>query len=210
MTARWPEGTGTEQAATASERSSGLRAGLRRLWRTGSAETAAADSAASAAAAADSAASAAAAAEAIGAEYESSQPRSPDAQVPRLLQQTAAWAWRLLLTGLVIYLAFRLAVDLRLVILPFIAAMLLTALLQPFTAMLRHHGFSPLLSAWCTLLIAIVVIAGAITLLANRISADYPVLFSELRRTANQVQHSLAGPPFHLSVTGSPCSARTC
>ncbi len=201
MTARPPEGTGPEQDATASERSSGLRAGLRRLWRAGSAEIAAADSAASAAAAADSAASAAAAAEAIGAEHDISQPKSPDAQVPRLLQQLAAWAWRLLLTGLVIYLAFRLAVDLRLVILPFIAAMLLTALLQPFTAMLRRHGFSQLLSAWCTFLVAIVVIAGAITLLANRISADYPVLFSELRRTANQVQHSLAGPPFHLSVT---------
>jgi predicted PurR-regulated permease PerM len=120
--------------------------------------------------------------------------------VPRLLQSTAAWSWRLLLTGLVIYLTFRLAVALRLVTLPFIAAMLLTALLQPFGAWLRRRGFSPLLSTWCVFFLALVVIAGAVTLLANQISNDYPVLFRELQKTANQVQRSLAGPPFHLNA----------
>ncbi len=121
--------------------------------------------------------------------------------MPGLLQQSAAWAWRILLVGLVIYLAFRLVVFLRLVTLPFVAAMLLTALLQPSTAMLRRRGFSPLLSTWSTFLLAIVVIAGAFTLLGNRISADYPVLFRELQRTAREVQRSLAGPPFHLNAT---------
>src|SRR5262245_46476421 len=48
---------------------------------------------------------------------------SPDMQVPRLLRQTAAWSWRLLLIALVIYFAFRLAQYLRLVTLPFIAAL---------------------------------------------------------------------------------------
>ena len=62
-----------------------------------------------------------------------------DAQtVPRLLQQLAAWSWRLLLVGLLIYVAFRLASALRLVVLPCFAAMLLTALLQPLTARLRR------------------------------------------------------------------------
>ena len=119
--------------------------------------------------------------------------------MPGLLQAAAAWSWRLLLTGLVLYLAFRLAVFLRLVTLPFIAAMLATALLQPFVAWLRRRGFSPLLSTWCTFFLALVVIAGAITLLANQISSQYPVLFDEVQKTANQLQHSLAGPPFHVS-----------
>jgi predicted PurR-regulated permease PerM len=126
-------------------------------------------------------------------------PPSPDARVPGLLQVAAAWSWRLLITGLVIYLAFRLAVFLRLVTLPFIAAMLLTALLQPFVAWLRRHRVSPLLSTWCAFFLALIVIAGAITLLANQISSQYPVLFAEVQKTAIQVQHSLAGPPFHLS-----------
>jgi predicted PurR-regulated permease PerM len=192
MTGRWPEDAGSEQTATvgeqaapAAEQTGGLRAGLRRWWRSGSAH----DPAAGAGHAHDAADEAA----------DDELPR-PDSQVPRLLQQTAAWSWRILLTGLVIYLAFRLAVQLRLVVLPFIAAMLLTALLQPFAGWLRRHGLSPLLATWCTFLIALIVIAGAITLVANRISADYPVLFAEVQKTATQVQHSLAGPPFHLNA----------
>ncbi len=119
--------------------------------------------------------------------------------VPRLLQDLAAWSWRLLLVAIVIYISFRVAVALRLVVLPFIAAMLLTALLQPVTVWLKRRGFPPLLATWCTFLAAILVIAGAITLFANRVSADYPALFSEVQKTANEVQRSLSGAPFHLN-----------
>ena len=119
-------------------------------------------------------------------------------QVPRFLQRAAAWSWRLLLVGLLIYVAFRLASTLRLVVLPCIAALLLTALLQPLTARLRK--VMPALAAtWCTVLVAIVVLAGIITLAANRASADYPTLVTEVKHTAREVQASLAGPPFHLS-----------
>ncbi len=37
--------------------------------------------------------------------------------------------------------------------------------------------------------------------MATQISADYPTLFTETQRTANEVQRSLAGPPFHLNGT---------
>jgi predicted PurR-regulated permease PerM len=128
--------------------------------------------------------------------------RSPDSQVPRLLQQAAAWSWRLLLTGLVVYVAFRLAVFLRLVVLPFIAAMLITALLQPAAAWLRRRmGMSPLLATWCMFLLVLIVVAGAIALVANRASADYPALYNEVQHTAGQLQHSLEGRPFHLRTT---------
>lgn len=124
---------------------------------------------------------------------------APEAQVPRPLRQAAAWSWCLLLTAAAIYLTFRLAVSLRLVILPFMAALLFTALLQPFTARLHRTGMPKLAATWCTFLLALLIIAGAITLFANRVSADYPTLFAEVQRTTTEVQHSLAGPPFHLS-----------
>jgi predicted PurR-regulated permease PerM len=160
---------------------------------------AAAAQAAGAAQVAAEAAQAAGAGQAAGAEearLDASQRTNP--RVPALLQTTAAWSWRLLLTGLIVYLAFRFAVFLRLVTLPFIAAMLATALFQPLAAWLRRHGLSPLLSTWCTFLLGIVLVAGAITLLTTQISSEYPVLFSELQKTLTHLQHSLAGPPFHL------------
>jgi predicted PurR-regulated permease PerM len=123
---------------------------------------------------------------------------SPDEQVPRLLRQVAAWAWRLILVAILVYGIFRMAVALRLVVLPLIAALLLTALLQPLSARLRRTGMPALPATWCTFLAAIVVIAGAVTLTANRVSADYPTLAAEVKRTATELQTSLAGPPFHL------------
>ncbi len=124
-------------------------------------------------------------------------PREPP--VPRLLQQAAAWAWRLLLVGLLIYVAFRVASALALVVLPSLAALLLTALLQPLTARLRRTGMPPLAATWCTVLAAVVVLAGIGILAANRVSADYPRLQKEVKHTAHEVQSSLAGSPFHLN-----------
>ncbi len=126
-------------------------------------------------------------------------PVPPDAQVPRLLRQTAAWSWRILLTGLLVYLAFRVAGQLRLVTLPLIAALLITALLQPLTARLRRAGLHPLAATWCTVLAAAVFVAALGILAANRVSADYPTLVRELKHTTTDVQRYLAGPPFHVS-----------
>src|SRR4029077_10832172 len=67
-------------------------------------------------------------------------PVPPGSQVPGWLQRAAGWSWRLLLVGIVIYLAFRVASVLRVVVLPCVAALLLTALLQPLTSRLRRLG----------------------------------------------------------------------
>jgi predicted PurR-regulated permease PerM len=120
--------------------------------------------------------------------------------VPRLLVQAAAWSWRILLVGLLIYVGFRVANTLRLVVLPCLAALLLTALLQPLTARLRNSfGMPSLAATWCTIGAAVIVLAGVGTLAANRISADYPMLSKEVTHTAVEVRTSLAGPPFHLN-----------
>jgi predicted PurR-regulated permease PerM len=119
--------------------------------------------------------------------------------VPGALLRAAAWSWRLLVIGLLIYVAFRVASALSLVVLPCIAALLLTALLQPLTARLRRAGMPSLAATWCTVLVAIVVLAGITILAANRVSADYPRLQTEVKHTAHAVQVSLAGAPFHIN-----------
>ena len=133
------------------------------------------------------------------------QGRAPGAEgagVPRWLQTGAAWSWRLLLLAIAAYIVARVAAVLYLVVVPCAAAILLTALLQPLTGRLRRAGLGPLGATWCTLLLAIAALAGAVFLVTNRVQAEYPNLVNQFKHTTTQVQSWLAGPPFHLR-TGS-------
>jgi predicted PurR-regulated permease PerM len=56
-----------------------------------------------------------------------------------------------------------------------------------------------LAATWCTILAAVIVLAGLGTLAANRVSADYPLLSAETKHTASEIRAYLAGPPFHLN-----------
>jgi predicted PurR-regulated permease PerM len=119
-------------------------------------------------------------------------------RVPGWLQTGAAWSWRLLLLALAIYLITRMLGILYIVVVPCIAALLLTALLQPLADRLCRGGLPRLAATWATLLIAAAVLAGLITLVATRVSADYPTLVAEAGHTTKQVESWLSGPPFHV------------
>ena len=118
--------------------------------------------------------------------------------MPGWLQTGAAWSWRLLLLAAAIYLVVRVLGILYIVVVPCVAALLLTALLQPLTGGLRRAGLPALAATWVTLLIAAVVLGGLVLLVANRVSADYPALVDETRHTITQIESLLAGPPFHV------------
>jgi predicted PurR-regulated permease PerM len=134
------------------------------------------------------------------------QDRAPDRRVtvpelnrvPSWLATGAAWSWRLLLLALAIYLIARVLGILYIVVVPCIAALLLTAVLQPLASRLRRAGLPAMAATWVTLLVAAIVVGGLGTLVALRVSADYPTLLSEAKHTTAQVQSWLSGPPFHL------------
>src|SRR5215831_17654103 len=86
------------------------------------------------------------------------RPRA-EPRVPGWLERTAGWAWRLLILGVLIYVMFRVVSALRVVVLPCVGALLLTALLQPLTQRLRQTGLPALAATWCTLLAALAVFA---------------------------------------------------
>jgi len=135
----------------------------------------------------------------VAAERTAGRPNVPEqSRVPSWLQTAAAWSWRLLLVAIVIYLTTRLLGILYIVVVPCVAALLLTALLQPLSARLCRSGLPRLAATWVTLLVAAVVLGGLVTLVANRVSADYPALLAETKHTVTQIQSLLSGPPFHI------------
>jgi predicted PurR-regulated permease PerM len=119
-------------------------------------------------------------------------------RAPRWLEVTAAWCWRLVVVGFVIYVAARVVSALRIVVLPCVGALLVTALLQPLAARLRRAGVHPLAATWCVLLVAIGVVAGAGTLVGIRVSQEATTLTNELSRTTHEFEHWLETGPFHV------------
>jgi len=122
----------------------------------------------------------------------------PATDVPRWLRVSAAWAWRLLLLAALLWVAGRIASLLYVVIVPFAAAILLSALLQPLTARLRRAGLGPLGATWCTLLLAFGLIGGAVWLVTARVEAEYPTLVTQVGHTSTQLQSWLARSPLHV------------
>ncbi|MBV9095779.1 MAG: AI-2E family transporter [Streptosporangiaceae bacterium] len=122
-------------------------------------------------------------------------------RVPGWLQTGAGWSWRLLIIAVVVYLVARVFGVLYIVVVPCVAALLLTALLQPLAGRLRRAGLPALAATWCTLLIAAAVLGGLGWLISARVSAEYPTLVAEAKHTATQIESLLSGPPFHLKNT---------
>jgi predicted PurR-regulated permease PerM len=119
-------------------------------------------------------------------------------RAPRWLETAGAWSWRLIVVGVVIYGLARVVSALRIVVLPCVGALLLTALLQPLAARLRRAGMPGLAATWCTLLLAIAVVAGVGTLVGVRVSQESTTLVNELGRTTRQFEHWLETGPFHV------------
>ncbi len=117
--------------------------------------------------------------------------------VPGVLAGAAAWCWRLIVVGIVVYGLARILDMLHLVVLPCAIALLLCALLNPITARLRRW-MPPLAATWLTMLLALGVLGGVGTFVGIQANDQFPHLVDRIRRTVTHVQHWLVTGPLHL------------
>jgi predicted PurR-regulated permease PerM len=117
--------------------------------------------------------------------------------VPSVLASAAAWCWRLIVIGVVVYGLMRILDTLRLVVLPCAIALFLCALLNPITARLRRR-MPPLAASWLTMLLALGVLGGVGTFVGIQANDEFPHLINQVRHTINDVQHWLVNGPLHL------------
>jgi predicted PurR-regulated permease PerM len=120
-----------------------------------------------------------------------------DTRVPRALAAAAAWCWRLIVIGIVVYAFAQVLDSLRLVVLPCAVALLLCALLHPLTARLRR--WMPSLAAtWLTMLLALGVLGGVGTFVGIQANDEFPYLVDRIQHTVKQLQNWLVTGPLHL------------
>ncbi|MDQ1580411.1 MAG: putative heme transporter [Microbacteriaceae bacterium] len=91
-------------------------------------------------------------------------PAPVDESVPRGVRVAGAWSWRLLVIGGVIAVIVFLIIQLRLIVIPVLIAVLVSALLVPFVAFLHRHRW-PRWLAIVTAMLALILIVGALVYL---------------------------------------------
>lgn len=122
------------------------------------------------------------------------QESDDDARAGDLLRVISDVAWRLLIIGVVAGLLVYALAYLSVVTLPMIIAVFLTALLMPLANWLRRpnpikrNGFGRGMSTVLTLLIALIVYSGAVTLIVTPAIASFDALVDSVNSAVAQLQ----------------------
>jgi predicted PurR-regulated permease PerM len=119
--------------------------------------------------------------------------------VPRGVQVTAAWCWRLLVIAGALAVGIYVIGALQLVIVPLMVALLINALIQPVAAWLHRRGVPETLAALITLIGALGVIALLVWLVVHEFRQGYGDLRSKVDGGIDKVRDWLVSGPLHLS-----------
>ncbi len=129
----------------------------------------------------------------------------------------AAWSWRLLLVGGVLAVVVFLIIQLRLIVIPMLVAVLLGALLVPFSQFLQRHRWPKWLAVTVALLSALVVVGGLLTLGITFIVRGSGDLAAQSLVAWDEFRAWLLAGPMHITEAqlndfveqASPRSSRT-
>ncbi|WP_370652688.1 AI-2E family transporter [Frankia sp. Cj5] len=122
-----------------------------------------------------------------------------DPQVPAALRVAAGWSWRLLIIGAAIYILLLAVGRLRVVVIPVIAGLLISALIRPIAAALRRHGVPRLVSSFLTIFGFLIIVVGVGVGVGFNAADEFPSLSDQVSKGVEQVRDYLQDGPLHLS-----------
>jgi predicted PurR-regulated permease PerM len=120
-----------------------------------------------------------------------------DETVHHGLQITAAYAWRLIVVAVAIYLVFAALSKLTLVAVAVFVGLVISALLRPLVD-LASRWVPRGLAVAGALLLALLVLAGVITFVANSVADQSAKLSTQFLSGLTEIEKSLTGGPFHI------------
>jgi len=122
-----------------------------------------------------------------------------DPSVPRGMQIAAAWSWRILLVLGVLAVLIFFIIQLRLLIIPLLVAVVLSALLVPFKNFLVRRKWPKWLAIATAEIGTLVVVAGLIFLVATQVSSGFDDLRQQTINSYNDLKSFLADGPLQIS-----------
>lgn len=127
------------------------------------------------------------------------QPSVDDAVVPRGLRIAAAWAWRIIVIGVVGWGALEVVSRIKIVAIPLAIALLLAALLAPAVRWLLRARIPRSLATAVVLVGGLAAVGGTLTLVVNRFIDGVPALGRSAAEGIRQIQDWLQEGPLRLT-----------
>ena len=128
-------------------------------------------------------------------------PNGVDENLPSGIRLAGAWSWRLIVIAAAIAILIFLVIQLRLIVIPLLVAVLVSALLVPFVAFLARHRWPKGLAVAVAMVGTLVLVAGLVTLASTQIAEGTVGLSDRLTTSFDAFKAFLAGSPLQLSET---------
>lgn len=130
---------------------------------------------------------------------DAAEPDAEDVTSPPLVDKVAGYSWRILVILALGWVVLWLLVRLRIVVMPVIVALFLTAVLSPLARWLKDHGWHPLLATWATMLALVAVVAGLVVLIAPSVGDELGEVGERVEEGFQKVLDYLARSPLDIS-----------
>jgi putative heme transporter len=124
--------------------------------------------------------------------------RAVEEAIPLPVEIAGQWAWRILAIVAVLVIFGLLIINLREIVVPFLIAILIAALLVPFKAFLIRHHWPRWLAVLVALVLAVVIIVGLILVVVLEVRSGIHNLEKQTIETYSNFQSFLAAPPFNI------------
>lgn len=125
-------------------------------------------------------------------------PVNAELEVPLAMRVAAAWAWRLLVVGALIYILAQLLGTLAVVVIPFAVSLLLSALLYRPVGWLREHGVPRSLATALVLVGGIAAVSGVLYGVVQAFLNGLPDLTKNVTEGITELKSWLVSGPLHV------------
>lgn len=120
--------------------------------------------------------------------------------VPSALRQATAYSWRLLVIAAALGVVIFLVIQLKLLVIPLLVAILITALVWPAFSLMLGHRWPRWLAIVVTVLGTIAIISGLLWLAVWQITQEFGSVRQRTVEAVSQFRQYLIDGPLHLSA----------
>lgn len=124
----------------------------------------------------------------------------PEIAVPPRLEYAASISWRLLVIAVLIAAIGLLVMQLRVIVIPFLVGLLVTALLYPAVVWMTKKGVKRGFAVALSLIAVVGLVSALMFVVVRQVQSAYPALRDQLVTSASGLRELAAGEPFGLQL----------